>query len=122
MPNVSLIVMYHPGRVLEIFSAKDKSIEAVDTSTQAMLEMWDDNLITVLVEPQLSSKIKKEDIVLVDYRPMSDKPIPKMTVVKVLRGTSGKQTWKTYKNHHKKRNIPQTPVGMSPEVRQPYVG
>lgn len=121
-PHVFLIIMYHPGKVLEVFSAKDKSVEAVDTSTQAMLEMWDDNLITVLVESQLSGKLKKEDVVLVDYRPMADKPIPKMTVVKVLRGTVGKQMWKVYKDHHKKRNIPQTPVAMSREVKQPYVG
>ncbi len=117
--------MYHPGRVLEIFSTKDKNITAVDASTQAMLEMWDNNLITVLVETQLGGKIKKDDVVLVDYRPMADKPIPKMTVVKVLRGSIGKNTWKAYKDHHKKRNTVRTPVDMndmSREVKQPYVG
>ena len=116
--------MYHPGRVLEVFSTKDKNIYATDESTQAMLEMWDDNLITVLVEPQLDGKLKKDSIVLVDYRPMQDKAVPRMTVVKILRGEVAKATWSKYKDHHKKRNAV-TPAGsdrVTHEVKQPYVG
>ena len=117
---IYLIPMYHPGRVLDIFSSKDKNIESVDNTTQAMLEMWDENLITVLVEPHLNEKIKKEDIVLVDYRPMSGRPIPKMTVTKVLKSTAGKNIWSTYKDFFKKRKQPQTPVERA--QKQHYVG
>ncbi len=117
--------MYHPGKVLEVFSPKDKkNVDSVDASTQAMLEMWDDNLITVLVEPQLDGKLKKDSIVLVDYRPLPDKAVPRMSVVKVLRGDAAKATWSKYREHHKKRNAVRPPMnaerGM--EVKQTYVG
>ncbi len=114
--------MYHPGRVMEIFNSKDKSIEAVDNSTQVMLEMWDDNLITVLVEPHLEDKIRKEDVVLVDYRPMANRPIPKMTVVKVLKGTVAKSMWSAYRDHHKKRNVQQSIPSRVKQQQQHYVG
>ncbi len=118
--------MYHPGKVVEVFSPKDKkSVESIDNSIQALLEMWDDNLITVLVEPQLDGKIKKDSIVLVDYRPMPDKAVPRMSVVKVLRGETAKATWNRYRDHHKKRNAVQTPINMdraTHEVKQTYVG
>lgn len=120
---LSVIVMYHPGRVVEVFSHKDKNVDSIDASTQAMLEMWDENLITVLVEPQLDGKLKKDSVVLVDYRP-SDKGVPKMTVIKLLKGESAKATWAKYKDHYKKRSAPQTPLPMKAthEVKQPYVG
>ena len=116
--------MYHPGRVLEVFSTKDKNIDGVDTSTQAMLEMWDENLITVLVEAQISSKIKKDDVVLVDYRPMQSQPVPRMTVIKILRGPAAKRTWGVYKDHHSKRRVVATQGGLKqPKMpKQSYVG
>ena len=116
--------MYHPGKVIEVFSPKDRNVESIDSTTQAMLEMWDDNLITVMVEPQLDGKLKKDSVVLVDYRPMPDKAVPRMTVVKILKGETAKSTWSKYRDHHKKRNQPQTPVTdrVTHEVKQPYVG
>ncbi len=116
--------MYHPGRVLEVFSTKDKNIDGVDTSTQAMLEMWDENLITVLVETQLSGKVKKDDIVLVDYRPMQSQPVPRMTVIKILKGPAAKRTWNVYKDHHSKRRVTATQSSLKPKQpsQQHYVG
>ena len=115
--------MYHPGRVLEVFSTKDKNIDGVDTTTQAMLEMWDENLITVLVETQLSNKIKKDDVVLVDYRPMQSQPVPRMTVMKILKGPVARRTWSVYKEHHSKRKVSATQQGMRPKMpKQSYVG
>jgi hypothetical protein len=95
--------MYHPGKVMEIFSSKDKNIKSADATTQALLEMWDENMITVLVESQISKDIKKGDIVLVDYRPMQTSPTPKLTVTKILRGSSAKETWNIYRDHFRKQ-------------------
>lgn len=117
--------MYHPGIVLEVFKAKDKNIQSSDNSTQATLEMWDDNLITVLVENRLSKSIKKGDVVLVDYRPMPNAPVPRLTVSKILRGNSGKDTWKRYKDYQKKVKTSKTPIQMqkmSMPQEQHYVG
>lgn len=95
--------MYHPGKVMEIFNSKDKNVKSADASTQALLEMWDENMITVLVETQLNKDIKKGDVVLVDYRPLNNTPTPRLTVTKILRGTSGKETWNVYKDHFRKQ-------------------
>ncbi len=115
--------MYHPGKVLDIFNNRDKNVHATDNTTQVMLEMWDENLITVLLEPSLDGKISRDDIVLVDYRPFANKPVPKMIVTKILKGAKAKQTWKTYKDHHKKTKKPQMAQSMPRiEARQPYVG
>ncbi len=89
--------MYHVGRVMELFSGEDKGIVAFDNSTQALLDMWDENLITVGIDPHLSKAIKQQDVVLVDY---TQTPTgPRMIVVKVLRGDLAKRTWKQYKDH-----------------------
>jgi hypothetical protein len=100
--------MYHPGKVIEVFS-KSKNVHSSDSTTQAMLEMWDENLITVLVEKKLNKQMKKQDVVLVDYRPMNDKPVPRLIVVKVLKGKTATDTWKTYKDHHKNKKSSPTP-------------
>jgi hypothetical protein len=119
-----LISMYHPGIVLEVFKTKDKNVQSADNSTQATLEMWDDNLITVLVESQLSKTIKKSDIVLVDYRPMQNTPVPRLTVTKILRGTAGKDIWKRYREYQKKVKTSKTPIQMQklPVPQEHYVG
>ena len=117
-----MIIMYHPGKVIEIFSSKDKNIDSVDNSTQVMVEMWDENLITILVEAHLNDKLKKEDVVLVDYRP-NEQHIPRMVVNKVLKGPLAKTAWSIYKDHFKKRKTPQTPVLVNKvSSKQPYVG
>jgi len=122
--------MFHPGRVLEVFPSKHKEINSGNASTQVMLDMWDENLITVVVDPKLAAKIKKDDVVLVDYTPMQDKPGPTLSVTKILKGAIAKNTWSTYKDHHKKKkgggkNIVQIPQGIhieQPAQAQAYVG
>lgn len=114
--------MYHPGRVIEVFSTRDKNIESIDNTTQAMVEMWDDNLITVLVEPHLGDKVRKEDVVLVDYRPLPNVTVPRMTVVKVLKGTLARQAWTTYRDHFMKKNQRSTIPLTRAKTKQPYVG
>jgi len=114
--------MYHPGRVVDVFR-KDKNIDSVDATTQAMLEMWDDNLITVIVESNISKKVRKDDVVLVDYRPMQSHAVPRMTVVKILKGAVGKRTWKTYRDHHSKKKVVATKVRETQTPpKQMYVG
>ena len=98
--------MYHPGKVLENFNSKDKSISSADESTQATLDMWDENIITFSVAPKLAGKIKKGDVALVDYRPISDSiGIPKHVIIKILSGNKGKELWSIYKDYLKKKKI-----------------
>ncbi|VVB58794.1 Uncharacterised protein [Candidatus Anstonella stagnisolia] len=90
--------MYHPGKVLKVFSKADKDVIAADTTTQALLMMWDENVLTLLVDAKLAGKVKDGDIVLVDYRPLAGltAPMPKQIVTKVIRGKKADALWKEY--------------------------
>ena len=93
--------MYHPGKILKVFSPNDENIISMDNSTQAMVDMWDENLVTVSVEPTLANEVREGDIVLVDYHPVPQTPSPKMVIIKILRGEIAKVTWENYKKNLK---------------------
>jgi hypothetical protein len=116
------MVYFHPGKVLEIFSPKDKYIETADSSIQAVVETWDENIITYLVDSKLADKIKVGDIVLIDYNPTKDKPTrPKMVICKILYGEKAKKTWKAYKEYLKKRpKIKRATPAQA--IKPPYIG
>ena len=66
--------------------------------------MWDENLITVEVESILGDKIKEGDVVLVDYSPRYQTiPVPKQTIVKILRGDAGKKIFSEYVDRMKQK-------------------
>ena len=112
--------MYHPGKVIEVLTSKDKNILASDESTQVVLEMWDENMLTFLVDPKLSSKIDRDDIVLVDYRPIDEKSaIPKHLVIKILKNKAGLNVWKSYKLHFDKQK---QRALTNQQVQQNYMG
>lgn len=91
--------MFHVGKVLRVFRANDKEVISNDSSVQAMLMMWDENILTVSVRQGIGDKIKENDIVLVDYSPSSPNiPVPKQIIVKILRGETAKKTWKEYES------------------------
>ena len=111
--------MYHIGKVLEVYSSDDKSIVSFDNTVQTMLDMWDENLITVGVDPHLSKSLKKDDIVLVDYT--NTQTGPRMLVVKVLKGEIAKRSWKQYKEQFEKMRSSKGPSTKSIS-KQSYVG
>ncbi len=111
--------MFHVGRVLEVFSADDKSIIGFDNTAQALLDMWDENMITVAIDSHLTKSIKKDDIVLVDYTPSQTGP--RMVVIKILRAEVAKRTWKNYKDNFEKLRAKGQIKGAAAN-RQSYVG
>ena len=116
--------MFHPGVVIEIFK-KSKDIKSVDNSIQVTLEMWDENILTFNVTTTLAKDIKENDIVLVDYSPISEKiPIPKHKVVKILKGKKGVKMWNKYKAFLRKKR-PQAPTVQKSIIKSPpqqYIG
>ena len=110
--------MYHPGKVVEVFSPKHKGVQAADDLVQTMLEMWDDNVITVTVDKKLVSALKKDDVVLVDYTS------PKLRVIKILKDDLGKNTWKKYKDQIQKRKVEAVSMQKMQAIHQheSYVG
>ncbi len=96
---------------MRVFSPSDSDIVSSDNEVQAMLSMWDENLTTILVDKKLADELKIDDIVLVDYRPLSDTlPVPKLVVTKILRGEIAAETWNKYKE--KFRSIKGKPLTM----------
>lgn len=96
--------MYHPGKILEVFNPKDKSIKCSEETTQAVIEMWDDNMFTFLVAENIANKIKEGDIALVDYRITSERvPIARQVIIKILEKDKGKRVWEKYKDYHNKK-------------------
>jgi hypothetical protein len=104
-------MVYHPGKVLEMFPKKAK-----EDSTQAMVEFWDENLSTVLVDRNIENTIKKGDTVLVDYYPAEAKPHnPRWIAVKVVEEKKAEAVWKRYKQHHSKLKMMQSSTVMQPQ-------
>jgi len=113
--------MYHPGKVVAVLSPKDKGIIASDSSVQATLRMWDDNVLTMLVEPKIAQKLKEGDVVLSDYRPEKGHtvPVPRNVVVKILRGKSAERVWREYREAYEKRKRHEV---REKEAQQSYIG
>ena len=96
--------MFHPGKVIKVLNGGKDEI-SVDSGVQAVVVMWDENLITLEVHPRIKSKIRDGDVVLVDYRPTNELnvPVPRQIIVKVLKGKKAKEIWDQYTEYHEKR-------------------
>ena len=114
-------MMYHPGKVVAVLSPSDKGILSADASVQATLRMWDDNVLTMLVEPRLAKKVRAGDTVLCDYRPEKGMsvPVPRNTIVKILRGRQADRMWQEYREVHEKRNKRES---KEKQAQQSYIG
>lgn len=95
---MQVIFMYHPGKVITLIGPKDGQVASSDQSTQATLRMWDENLLTLLVDAKLAPKMREGDLVLVDYRPIPGMrvPAPRQIVTKILRGPKAEAVWREY--------------------------
>lgn len=94
---------FHPGKIITIMKPGKDVISATPT-TQALIEMWDENVLTFTVDQKIAPSVKKNDIVIVDYNPTSEKnQIPKTIITKILRGKVAEETWKRYREYFKKK-------------------
>jgi len=96
-------VMYHPGKIVKILAPKDRNIVSSDSSIQAVVRMWDENLFTFLIDNKIASKVKEDDVVFVDYTPMQNSPMPRHVVVKIVRGDTAKTVWDNYKKYYSRQ-------------------
>lgn len=113
--------MYHPGKVIAVLSARDRNIVSSDSSVQATLRMWDENVLTMSVAPKLAPKIREGDIVLVDYRPEAGMsvPVPRNVIVKILRGKISEKMWEEYREVYDKRKKHENKES---QAQQSYIG
>ena len=111
--------MYHPGRAVEVFSSDGKNVISSDNTVQVLLEMWDDNLITVQIDPSLVKSAKKGDVLIVDYT--NTQTGPKMAATKILRGDVSKRVWEKYRDFYEKKKSQQS-MPAKARREQHYVG
>lgn len=113
--------MYHPGKVLEVIANDGKEVIASDSTVQATLRMWDENILTLEVSPKIAAKIKAGQTVLVDYRPDKSReaPVPNHIVVAILAGKKALKVWESYREMFEKRKAKNVPA-QSPA--QSYIG
>ena len=104
---------------MAILSPKDAV--SCDKSVQATLRMWDDNVLTMLVDARIAGKLREGDMVLCDYRPEKGlaAPIPRNVVIKILRGKVAERMWHEYKEVHDKRRRHDS---RESQAQQSYIG
>lgn len=107
--------MFQFGKVLKVFNPEDKEVESADKTVQALVEMWDEVLLTCGVAMQLSGKLKQGDFVITEISPLSQN-LFRHTIVKVLKGKSGLEGWQEYKRIFNKRNQAQDGMPMDLEI------
>ncbi|MBN1170226.1 hypothetical protein JXA56_04320 [Candidatus Micrarchaeota archaeon] len=96
--------MYHIGIVENIVSPKTKGVVSADDSVQALIKMWDNNLLILPVHRKISGSIKKGDYVLNDYTPMSPTSrYRNLFVIKILSEKEGKQIWQKFQEELERR-------------------
>jgi hypothetical protein len=96
--------MYHLAIVRHVISPSAKGTVAADSSVQAVLRMWDDNLLILGVDPKIGKKVKKGDYVLADYTPMGAKAKHrKLIVTKILPEPEGAKLWSEFQDEWGRR-------------------
>ena len=116
--------MFHPAKVISVFSPGNKNVHAAGGDTQVLLKMWDKNMFTFDVHPKIADKVKNGDIVLVDYRPIHPQsPVPRHLVMKVLKGKSAKDVWEQYQGYLKeKKDNKKEKIEIPASSESPYHG
>lgn len=111
--------MFQFGKVLKVYSQKEKDVISAESSVLCLLEMWDDIILTAVVHASLNDKVKIGDFVLTDVQPISQNML-RHAVIKIVRGKLGEETWKYYRRMHTARQeqqaiqLPQMPLDINP--------
>jgi ribose 1,5-bisphosphokinase PhnN len=108
--------MYHIGIIQQVLSP-GKGILSSDSSVQAVVKMWDENLLILGVEKKIARSIKKGDYVLADYSPVSAASANrKLSLIKLLPTEVGSKVWAEFQDEYDRRRAkPQQPPQPSPQ-------
>lgn len=113
--------MYHIGIVKNVLRPDKKSgIISSDNSTQAVIQMWDENLLIIGVEKKLVPKLKEGSYVIADYTPLTpESNNRKMVIVKILPKASGAKLWRDFEAEFAKKKAKMSQ--QQPKVNYPYI-
>lgn len=114
--------MFHIGKTRKIIIPKNKDVLSADKSVQAMVMMWDKNLLLLEVDSRLALKIKENDYVVADYRPIApNSPHRRMKIVKILRGELGKSIFREFTNEYESRKSKTEPANTPVQPAVQYI-
>ncbi|MEM4257230.1 MAG: hypothetical protein QXU92_01245 [Candidatus Diapherotrites archaeon] len=117
--------MFHIGKVLQVMSSEEKGSKFSDQTTQALVEMWDENLIIFKVNQNISRELKENDYVLVDYSPVAvgGAPVPKHEITAIVSEQKAKKVWSKLKEKfEQKKNEKKKPDFDFPALQGKMVG
>lgn len=98
--------MYHIGIIDHIVSPSQKGVVSADETVQAVVRMWDENLLILPVHKKIVKRIKKGNYVLNDYTPMSPTSrYRNLVVVKILPDKDGKKIWDEFQGELQRRKV-----------------
>jgi hypothetical protein len=96
--------LYHIGLIQYVISPKSKGMMSADLSVQAVVRMWDENLLILGVDKRLSLKVKKGDYILADYTPLSpESGHRKLSVIKIIPTDEGRAIWEEFQSEFERR-------------------
>ena len=89
-----------------------------DSSVQAVVRMWDSNLLILGVDKKISKSAKKGDYVLADYTPLAaESRHKKLTVIKLLPESVGSRIWGEFQDELDRRKSIMQQMQMNPNQR-----
>ena len=96
--------MYHIGIVQHVILPDRKGVISADASVQAVVRMWDNNLLILLVDKRIGKRVRTGDYVLSDYTPMSPtSKHRKLYITKILPKNEGSSIWKEFQTEFDRR-------------------
>jgi hypothetical protein len=108
--------LYHIGMVQHVISP-GRGIASSDTSVQAVVKMWDENLLILGVDKKIARVIKKGDYALADYNPVSAASSNrKLLLIKLLPVEVGSKIWAEFQDEFDRRR---TRPAQPPQPQQP---
>ncbi len=96
--------MYHIGIIQHLIAPGKEGAVGSDASVQAVIRMWDANLLILGVDAKIARKVRKNDYVLADYTPLtSESPNRKLVIIKILSHDQGSRIWADFQDEFDKR-------------------
>lgn len=110
--------MYHIGMIQYVILPDRKGVISADETVQAVVRMWDNNLLILLVDKKIGKRVKSGDYVLSDYTPMSPtSKHRKLYITKILPKNEGSKIWKEFEKEYTRRKVAIQQQYSTPPVR-----
>lgn len=99
-----------------------RGIMSSDASVQAVVKMWDENLLILGVDKKIAKIVKKGDYVIADYTPLSDVSANrKLSLIKILPVEAGSKIWAEFQDEYDRRRTRPAQQQQPPQQALRYI-